>query len=271
MADDDVDRSGAAPAARDAGVQTVARTLAILEVVAGRGGATAREVSQALGYPLPTVYRLLQALVQADYLVHMRGERRFELGYAFDRLGAALHRQVGVPAPVRGEVARLHEQASAAAYLAVYRGADVVVAHVVDCSDHPRLTPLAFGFHEAAHATAFGKIMLAAMAPEAVDEYLEVHGMQRMTHATMGTREQLDAHLATVSRRGIAWEREEFVPGMTCAAVGVRDAAGAVVGAVAISAPSETVDAQREHCIERLLRDAASDVSRHYRLRGSAA
>ncbi len=69
-------------------VQTVEKTLAILEVVALRGGATAKEVAEATGYPLPTAYRLLHALVQADYLVHLRDRKRFELGHKLRALGA---------------------------------------------------------------------------------------------------------------------------------------------------------------------------------------
>jgi hypothetical protein len=84
---------------RDSSVQTVEKTLALLEVVAERGGATAKEASEALGYPLPTTYRLLQALVQADYLVHLREERRFELGYKLDALGVSLHGCTTTPRP----------------------------------------------------------------------------------------------------------------------------------------------------------------------------
>ncbi|MEA9985560.1 MULTISPECIES: IclR family transcriptional regulator [Subtercola] len=250
---------------REPGVATVEKTLSILEIVAERGGATAKEVSLALGYPLPTVYRLMQALVSSDYLVHLKGQRRFELGYKLDRLGVSLHRQIGVPNPVRAEIGRLHDAAQTAGYFAVYRGADVVVAYVVDSPEHPRLTPLGFGFHEAAHATAFGKIMLAGMTPEQVNQYLEVHGMPRMTERTMTSRAQLDEHLAGVGHLGVAWEHEEFVPGMTCAAVGVRNGAGMVVGAVAISAPSEQISRVRERELERYLRDASNHVSRYYR------
>ncbi|MCJ1715360.1 helix-turn-helix domain-containing protein [Microbacterium sp. M1A1_1b] len=73
-------------------VQTVEKTLAILEVVADRGGATAKEVAEATGYPLPTAYRLLHALVSADYLVHLRDQKRFELGQKLRALGAAAAR-----------------------------------------------------------------------------------------------------------------------------------------------------------------------------------
>lgn len=176
------------PAARESTVQTNERTLAILEIVAERGGASAREVSDALGYPIPTVYRLLQTLVKNDYLVHLRTEHRFELGFKLDRLGVSLHRQVGVPRPVRAEIAGLHDRAEAAAYFAVYRGVDVVVAYVVDSAAHPRLTPLSFGFHEAAHATAFGKVMLAGMRSEHVTQYMDVHAMPRLTPETRDCR-----------------------------------------------------------------------------------
>lgn len=253
------------PAARESSVQTIERTLAILENVAERGGASAREVSDALGYPIPTVYRLMQTLVKNDYLVHLRTEHRFELGFKLDRLRVSLHRQVGVPRPVRAEIAGLHDRAEAAAYFAVYRGVDVVVAYVVDSPAHPRLTPLSFGFHEAAHATAFGKVMLAGMRSEHVTQYMDVHGMPRLTPETMVSRAELEQHLEVVAQRGVAWEREEFVPGMTCAAIGIRSGAGMIVGSVAISVPSTEITPVREIELERLLRDTANQVSRYYR------
>jgi IclR family acetate operon transcriptional repressor len=250
---------------RESSVQTVEKTLAILEVVAERGGATAKEVSEALGIPLPTAYRLLQALVSSDYLVHLRDEKRFELGYKLDALGASLHRQVGVAAPVRSEIAKLHQDAGAAGYFAVYRGNDVVVTYVVDCPEHPRLRPLRFGFHEAAHATAFGKILLAGMSIDQRDRYLDAHGTGGLTSSTITSRERLEKHLIGVAVTGIAWEHQEFLVGQTCAAVGVRDAAGMLVGAVAVSSPSSAVDAGRQRRLDRALRESASRMSRYYR------
>ena len=250
---------------RDPGVATVEKALAILEIVAERSGASAREVSDALGYPLPTVYRLMQALVQSDYLLHLKGQHRFELGYKLDRLGVSLHRQIGIPSTVRAEIARLHNLARTAAYFAVYRGSDVVVAFVVDSPLFPRLTPLNFGFHQAAHATAFGKILLSGMSSEQRDQYLEVHGMTKLTATTATERTVLDDELRQVAQSGIAWELEEFVPGQCCAAIGVRNGAGMIVGSVAISAPAAEFTAGRKREIERLLRDTSNQVSRYYR------
>ena len=48
------------------------KALSLLELVAQNGGATATEIKETLGFSLPTVYRLAQLLVDADYLVHLR-------------------------------------------------------------------------------------------------------------------------------------------------------------------------------------------------------
>ncbi|TAM66095.1 MAG: hypothetical protein EPN48_17160 [Microbacteriaceae bacterium] len=102
---------------------------------------------------------------------------------------------------------------------------------------------MTFGFHEAAHATAFGKIMLAGMSEGQREQYLEAHGMPPLQRATITDRAELEEHLRTVMLDGVAWENEEFINGKTCAAVGVRNGIGMVIGSVAISANSSQIRA----------------------------
>lgn len=204
-----------------AAVGPVARSLAILEVVADRGGAGAKEIADALGLALPTVYRLAKDLIESDYLVHIRHERRYELGHKLHQLGLSLHRQLGLSRPVTAEIARLHTSTGFAAYLAVLRGAELVLVQVVDSRDCPRLQPLRFGFHEVPHATAFGKILLAEWGPEARDGYLARHGLRALTARTTTERDRL----ARTAGRGTAWHRlgTRGVPG----GLGVCSSAGA--------------------------------------------
>ncbi len=251
--------SAASPAAAAPSSSTL-KALSLLELVAQNGGASATEIKEALGCSLPTVYRLAQLLVDADYLVHLREERRFELGYKVHELGRALHQQLGVSPPMRAVVQTLHEAGDVAAYFAVYRGTDVVVAHVADSARAQRIRPLEFGFHEATHATAFGKIILAGMSVEERDSFLDANGMPAFTEGTITSREELERHLERVRLRGVAWEREEFVAGHTCAAVGVRSASGEVIGAVAFSLESPRLGGRSDE-LERLLRGAGARAS----------
>lgn len=254
LADEDVPTRGG----------SVRRTLQILELVADRGGASAKEISDAIDLPLPTVYRLVRELLDSEYLVHIRTEKRFELGYKLHQLATSLHQQIGVPRSVGREIAALHQRVGAAAYFAIHRGSQIVVVHTVDSPTAPRLKPIAFGFHEAAHATALGKILLADMDDDQRERHLDPEPMPRFGPGTLTTRAELAKQLVDVADRGIAWEIEEFEAGAMCCAAAVRSGCGSVVGSVAVSAPTARFAARRDE-VEHQVRCTASAVSRYYR------
>jgi DNA-binding IclR family transcriptional regulator len=239
------------------GAVTLTKALSIVEFVAEREGASAREIAVGVGIPLSTAYRLAHILVGADYLVHLKEERRYALGIKLRILSQSVDRQFGLSPEVRAEVGMLHRQVGAAAYFAQYRGSEVVVAHVEDSPECPRVVPLDVGLHEATHATAFGKVLLAGMLPEQRDQYLTEHPMRRLTPATMTDRSELENDLATVNRTGVAWEYEEFLPDLICVAAGVRGGNGMIVGSVALSGSARRMRRSAPACEEAVRRTAA--------------
>jgi IclR family transcriptional regulator, acetate operon repressor len=243
----------------------VHRTLEILEVVAARGGASAKEIADATGLPVPTVYRLVRELLDSDYLVHIRAEKRFELGLKLHQLGVSLHQQMRVPREVRAEVSALHQQVGTATYFALHRGSQIAVVLTVDSPQCPRLPPVEFGFHEAAHATALGKILLANMTPAQRAVHLDPEPMPRFGQATITHHAELTEQLDRVADRGIAWETGEFQDGATCAAAAVRGVGGALIGSVAVSGPDARFPGSGRAEVEAALRGTASRVSRFYR------
>ena len=244
---------------------SVHRTLHILEVVAARGGASAKEISDATGLPLPTVYRLARELLDSDYLVHIREERRFELGYKLHQLGVSLHQQIGVPR----EVPRRGQRPARAA------GAGGVLRGPPGGADRRRLhrrlplLPPACGRWSSAstrppHATALGKVLLADMTPEQRQLHLGEEPMPRFGPGTITRHDELAGQLARIADRGLAWEHGEFQTGATCVAAAVRAANGVLVGSVAVSGPDARL-ARAPDETEAALRASASRVSRFYR------
>lgn len=228
-------------------LSSVHRALQVLDVVAEVGdGVTAKAVARRLGFKLPTTYHLLNSLVTEGYLVHLDGARGFGLGYKVAQLHDRLRRQLQVSGQIAAIVRDVHEGAEAAAYYTVFREADVVVAHVDDCPAHPRARPLAVGFHEASHATAYGKVMLAELPPAALAARAAADGLPRLTGRTLGTLADLARELIGVRSTGIGVEIEEFQPGLACIAAPVRDATGAVQASVAVSVTPEDFAARRD-------------------------
>lgn len=232
--------------------------MSILEAVASRGGATAKEIAGSTGLPLATVYRLIRELLDSDYLVHIREENCFELGYKVHQLAMSLHEQIGVPAPVRAEVTALHQQLGLAAYFAIHRGSEIVVVFTADTPACPRLASIGFGFHEAPYATALGKIFLANLTPEK-----RATRLRTASDLDRGRRARLAEQLVVVAERGVAWETGEWQAGSTCAAAAVRSAAGTLLGSVAVSGPDARLTSGRR-AVEIALRATARRVARQY-------
>jgi DNA-binding IclR family transcriptional regulator len=120
---------------------------------------------------------------------------------------------------------------------------------------------LDIGFAQAAHATAFGKVMLAAMPPEQRWDYLDRAGMRRLTPRTIVDRSTLEVQLAQVHDAGVALEIGELQPRLSCLAAPVRNRAGGVAGSVAISLDSAEF-AKRRWMLERAVRHGAMTVMR---------
>lgn len=243
----------------------LARAFAVLEVVAEHGSSTARTIADATSIPLPTVYRIAHELIRAEYLVHLRSEKRFALGYRLHRLAVGLHEDLGIPRAVREEVAALHRELGMAAYLAIHRGTDFVVTFVADSPQFPRLSSLGFGFHESPHATAFGKVGLGTLTIEDRDAHLATADLRAHTPRTITDPDVLRGQLEEIAERGIAWEHQEFQSGTNCLAAAIKADDGMLIGSVAISAPVSAFSGRTRHVEERV-RACASRAGRAYRL-----
>lgn len=245
----------------------IPRAIAVLETVAERGSSTARTLAEATGIPLPTVYRIAQELIRSGYLVHLKDEQRFALGYQLHRLAVGLHEDLGIPRAVREEVASLHRDLGMAAYLAIHRGADFVVAFVADSPQAPRLQPMGFGFHDSPHATAFGKVGLGALTVEEREAHLAGGALTAYTERTVTDPEALRRQLERIAASGIAWEHQEFQAGTDCLAAAITADDGLLLGTVAVSAPAAAYAGRVQH-VEDRVRACASRAGRAYRLGG---
>lgn len=240
---------------------SITRALRVVEVVAAAGdGVTAKAIARRLGAPLPTVYRALGTLVEEGYLVRLHDVRGYGLGYRVAELHRGLTDQVRPPASVRAILHEVHTAAEAAAYLAVVRDVDIVVAHVDDCTDHPRPDAMRVGEPTAPHATAAGKVMLADLRPGRLAELIARTGMPRLAPHTVADRRALDRELMRVRSDGAAVEVEEYQQGVAGIAAPVRGPGGDVTGALGVSV-TRAAFAERRWDLERVVRQAAARVA----------
>src|SRR5687768_4726727 len=172
------------------GVQSVDRAVSVLEILAREGSAGVSEVATEIGVHKSTAFRLLAALEERD-LVEQNTERgKYQLGFGVLRLASAIPARlelVGQAQPVLDELAQsLDETINIAVvreHYSVHVQQALGSAAVASQNWVGQVTPL--------HATSSGKVLLAYMSAERVDEIIDAAGLKSYTEHTVTSREVL--------------------------------------------------------------------------------
>lgn len=247
------------------GIQSAERALRMLDVIgAASDGATATDLARALELSPATVYRLLATLQARDYATRT-SDARYVLGRTVDELGRAVRAHLVVTSTVRDILTGMRDAAHAPAYLTVFRGDDIAVAHVADSAACPRIGQLHVGFADAAHVTAFGKIMLADRDDTGVRRFLDRHGAIAASANSVTSFERLSEQLDEVRAQQVAVEVEEYMPKLACIAAPVRARSGRTIGAVSLSTSADQF-ASHAHELEKIVRRGAWRVASTLRL-----
>jgi DNA-binding IclR family transcriptional regulator len=200
-------------------VQTLDRAVVLLEVVADDGPIALAGLVEATGLTRPTVHRLVRALEEHG-LLGRDGRGRVRLGGRLVGWGARAARSLGL-AQVAGPVLEaLLARTGESAQLYVREGdRRVCVASAERTSGLRDTVPLGASLPLTAGS---GGAVLLAWAPDA-DRFATVSA----------------ARLAEVRDRGWAESVGEREPGVASVSAPVRDATGAVLGAISVSGPVE--------------------------------
>lgn len=244
----------------DAADSPVVRALRILAAVARADGPVSlAELCQMVGLPKATVHRLA-GLVEAEGLIERDPlARRYVVAGGFDDLALRALRTAPVHRNRRAILKRLSERLGETVNVGVMHGGEVMYVDRVE-SAWPLRMELKPGSRVPMHCSALGKLLLA-FAPRSVrDGLLRVAALEPHTPNTITSRQRLEAELDATRHRGHSEDDEEFLAGVCCIAVPVRDAKGKVLAGLAVSAPTARLPLARARTYLPDLREAAADL-----------
>jgi IclR family transcriptional regulator, acetate operon repressor len=244
-----VGANGAEPAKRrdqnGANIQSVGRALTLLETIAELGGETTlSKLASRTGLNISTCHHLLATLVQRGFVTKGLGRRGYALGARILYLSHVCL-QVDLPRRAQSAVDRINLATGETVQLAALQGDELVNVLKRESRHAVRVDGGTMGTAAAAHATATGKAILAWLPEDEIRRIITVHGMTQFTPNTLTEFPMLMEALRKVRRNGVAFDREEFRPGVICVGAAIRDQSGAVVGAISASTP--TMRASDEH------------------------
>jgi DNA-binding IclR family transcriptional regulator len=237
-------------------IQSVDRSVRILLALQGARRLSLSDLAARLDLPSSTVHGIARTLAAHGMVEQEPGSLRYMLGPAVLRLSSVYLDSLEFRSRALKWAEELARRTSGAVRAGVLLLDDVIIVHHEPRPDGSRQMP-EVGFVIPAHASALGKALLAFDSDQA---QLTNARLRSMTGETIVDPTQLAAHLAEVTRTGLATEHDEAVLGESSLAAPVFDATGAAVGAVAVVLPSS--DWPPPVSMHDDVREAARNISR---------
>jgi len=243
------------------GVQSIARAFAIAEEIArNREGIGLAELSKRVGLHNSTTFHLVKTMVQLGYVSQLADSRKYRIGRRMFTLAAGALDEIELVSVATPVLEKLTGETGEYSHFAIRSGEQIVVVAKTAGTGIFQLVDRT-GAVRPAHATALGKVLLAALAPPQLARYMETCDLHPFTAKTIVEREALLREIEEVRRKGLAFDDGEFDAEARCVAVPVRDFTGRVAGAIGMSGPMWRLSLQALQEKSKYVREAAVALS----------
>ena len=249
------------PGKERGGVQSIERAFAIAEEVArNREGIGLAELSKRVGLHNSTTFHLVKTMVQLGYVSQLADSRKYRIGRRMFTLAAGALDEIELVSVATPILEKLTSATGEYSHFAIRSGEQIVVVAKTAGTGIFQMVDRT-GAVRPAHATALGKVLLAALSPSQLERYLETCELRKFTAKTIVEREALLREIEEVRRKGLAFDDGEFDPEARCVAVPVRDFTGRVAGAIGMSGLMWRLSLQALQEKSKYVREAAVELS----------
>jgi len=245
---------GTAPAARQApgGTQSTQRLLTLLDQFSTeRPTHTVEDLSEAIGVPRSTVYRLV-SLLKAYELLEQAGESKYQLGPKAIMMGYVARSTVDLADIWRPGLERLAGVSRETALVLRRIGDAAVCIDRIEC-DHPVRLSFDVGKAMPLHTGAAAKVLLAGSPGELRDRYIEAA-------VPPEHRGRLRAELESIAIRGWGESHAEVDPGIWAVAAPILADRDGRCLAISVAVPEYRLEAGRREELIGQTRDIAATL-----------
>jgi len=239
-------------------VQSLDRAFDILEALADeKDGLTLTELSKKIKLNTSTVYRMLQALNNRNYIDKDENSNSYSLGLGFVELASLRLKSLELKIESQSNLSWLHETLGQVVFLGVINGFDV---DYIDMKGDVKLKNMcSVGFSLPLHCTGLGKALLMGFNETELRSYYKDYTFYKLTPYSISTMNALVKANNQNRERGYSIDKMENKLNTFCVAAPIYDYRSKVIAAISSSWKGEP------HRIEEVslsVLQAANNISR---------
>ena len=225
-------------------IHSVENAFSLLETLADKGLELGiAEICKKIVLPKGTVHRLLGTLKNLGYIEQNLRNRKYYLTVKIFKLGTAVTDKVGL-VQIIPYMKELSQQFNETVNLAILDRDEITYLYSVG-SDNTLRLDLKIGSNQPAYCTALGRVLLASLPEKEIDDYLQRVKLKSYTPNTITSKDKLKRELKLVKQKGYSFVNEEYMLGVFCVAVALKDNSGNVCASLSFSIPTARFDEKK--------------------------
>ncbi len=237
-------------------INSIVKTFRLLELLVSQREFDLVELTRRLGYPKPTVHRMLLTLKLLGYVKQSATNPKYRATLKLFQLGHSVLEHNDLFTVGQPRIEALSRETGESVYIIVLDGLDAVVSAKAKRS-YGFQKDDQIGFRYCSYNSASGRAILAHLPYEERRRLFHRHRLKPSSPHSPTTYRQLEKILQQTSERGIASEHEEYEPGLSSVSAPIFDFSGRVCAAVTVTGPTASFKARIDEFIPMVQRTAA--------------
>ena len=222
-------------------IHSVEHAFFLLEVLAKNGlEIGVIELCRKTALPKGTVHRLLGTLKNLGYIDQNPINRKYRLTIKILKLGFPVTDNIGI-SHLRPYMKILSQKFNETVNLAILDGDEILYIYS-NGGDNTLKFDLKIGSHQPSYCSALGRVLLAYLPEEEIDRYLRRVELKAYTPFTITDKDKLKKELKEIRKREYAFIKEEYMSGVFCVAVPIKNFQGDICIGMSFSIPTARYD-----------------------------
>jgi IclR family KDG regulon transcriptional repressor len=239
----------------DYNINSLVKSMKILEQLVEKGEMSILELTVSSGMGKSTVHRILGTFKSIGYVDQNKDNLKYFPTLKIFQLGTKASNRIPLKKIIRPYLQEIFDKCHETVNFGIVDSGDLIYLDKIVTSE-PLRVDLEIGNKVSAYCTGIGKAILAFT--DGVD--VSKIDFVKKTENTVDSPGKFLEQLEFIRKNGYCVEHEEYIPGLTCIAVPLKNRDGRALAGISISVPSMRLNEQREKEIVNLLLDTVKKI-----------
>lgn len=239
----------------DYNINSLIKSLNILEELIEHDEMSILELANASGMGKSTVHRILGTFKSMGYVNQNKENSKYFPTLKIFELGTKAVNRIPLKKIVKPYLEEIFEKCHETVNFGIIDKNKVIYLDKLVAAEPLRIE-LEVGRRVPSYCSALGKSILAFTRDFEVSQIY----FEKITENTVDSPERLLDQLKTIRKNGYAMEQGEYINGLTCIAVPIKNKSNKSVAAISIATPTIRMNDERREAFIKLLMETVSKI-----------